>query len=287
MMTAEIGAVGTQGAGAGEEPVRRAPSRPGGRPPEARSLAPREHGAYGQLGVPVVAALGMGRPGLAAFALAAAGALAFAAHEPLLVVVGRRGKRAQKESAPRAWRALVGLGAGALVLGGLGLAAAPAALGAAALAVVLAVAVGIAAARGDERTLLGELAAAAALSAASVPIAIAADVPAASAWGAWAAWCVAFGAATAGVRGVIAHRKNPQPLLRRVAPLLLPGVLAALLAASRLVPAWSALAVAPMWLLSLAISASPPTPAALRRVGWGLVAASLCTGVILVVGARC
>jgi outer membrane receptor for ferrienterochelin and colicins len=39
---------------------------------KARSLAPREHGAYGQLGVPLVTALAVARPGLAAIALAAA-----------------------------------------------------------------------------------------------------------------------------------------------------------------------------------------------------------------------
>ncbi len=59
-----------------------------------RSLAPREHGAYGQLFVPIAAALAMGRPSLGAVAIAVAGTAVFFGHEPLLVVGGGGGARA-------------------------------------------------------------------------------------------------------------------------------------------------------------------------------------------------
>src|SRR3990172_9353096 len=58
-------------------------------PPSGRALVPREHGAYGQLAMPLLTALAIGRPGLASVTLSASVVLAFVAHESLLVVLGR------------------------------------------------------------------------------------------------------------------------------------------------------------------------------------------------------
>lgn len=57
----------------------------------SRRFLPREHGAYGQLGVPLAAALASGRPGLAALGWATVAIALFLAHEPLLQLVMRRG----------------------------------------------------------------------------------------------------------------------------------------------------------------------------------------------------
>src|SRR5829696_5891404 len=54
---------------------------------------PREHGAHGQPGLPLVAALAMGTPGWASFLWALAAAAAFLMHEPAVVLLGRRGPR--------------------------------------------------------------------------------------------------------------------------------------------------------------------------------------------------
>ena len=62
----------------------------------SRSFLPREHGAYGQLGVPLAAALGSGRPGLAAIALTLGVIVMFLTHEPLLRFAMRRGGRARQ-----------------------------------------------------------------------------------------------------------------------------------------------------------------------------------------------
>src|SRR5437762_3573628 len=101
------------------------PVQAGLRPARPRSLAPKEHGAYGQLGLPLVTGLAMGRPGVAAAALAVAAAAAFVAHEPLLILAGQRGTRARREEGPRAARRLAVLGAAAAISGGAGLALAP------------------------------------------------------------------------------------------------------------------------------------------------------------------
>src|SRR5262245_26094413 len=86
-----------------------------------RSLAPREHGAYAELGLPIATALSMGRPGLSPVLLAVAAGAMFAAHESLLVVLGQRGARAQREDGSRAARALTLLGGVAALSGVVGL----------------------------------------------------------------------------------------------------------------------------------------------------------------------
>jgi peptidoglycan/LPS O-acetylase OafA/YrhL len=58
-----------------------------------RSLWPREHGAYFQLALPLLAACARRAPSVAMVLLALAAAAAFVAHEPLRVVLGHRGSR--------------------------------------------------------------------------------------------------------------------------------------------------------------------------------------------------
>src|SRR5262245_4761900 len=82
-----------------------------------RALVPHEHGAYGQLLFPMITALAIGRPGTAAFAWAAAAALVFLAHEPVMVLLGQRGPKASRDERPRTWRWLGVCSAGVMVFG--------------------------------------------------------------------------------------------------------------------------------------------------------------------------
>src|SRR5437868_1047392 len=91
-----------RGSGGAVQAVRvRCPGQPAGpgarvAPPSAmtrRSLLPREHGAYFQLGIPLIIAYLRCAANLAMVELTAAAALAFLANEPLLVVLGHRGRR--------------------------------------------------------------------------------------------------------------------------------------------------------------------------------------------------
>jgi hypothetical protein len=84
--------------------------------PRARSLAPREHGVYGQLAVPMAAALASGRPGPVALLLAASAGGFFLAHEPALLLLGRRGERARTEQRGRAMSRLLALGLWAVLV---------------------------------------------------------------------------------------------------------------------------------------------------------------------------
>ena len=62
-----------------------------------RSMAPREHGAYGQLFAPIGAALFPVTFRWRAWLLAQQGCARFYAHEPWLILNGQRGRRAARE----------------------------------------------------------------------------------------------------------------------------------------------------------------------------------------------
>jgi hypothetical protein len=273
-----------------QEPTAILASPPAARPrpsSSSRSLAPREHGAYGQLGLPLATALAMGRPGLSAVAMTVGAVAVFLAHEPILVVTGQRGSRALREVGPRAKRRIAALGTLALVAGGVGLYLAPrAALTSAVVPLALAMVLAPFIARGEEKSTTGELLAAATLSGAGVPVAIASGVPVATAWSAWGAWCLAMATSTLAVRSVIAHAKGGQSWARRVAPPVVALGLCFALAATKVLDLAAAVGAAPMLALSLALAASPPSPRSLKRVGWALVGASVALAVCLAVSAR-
>lgn len=250
---------------------------------EARSLAPREHGAYGQLAAPLVVALAAGRPGPGAILLGVAAVAAFAAQEPWRVALGHRGRRVQREDGPRAARRGVALGAVAL---GCGVVATrwmpPPSRALVLLPLALAsVAAGLVVAR-REKTLVGELIAALTLASVAVPVAVAGGVSVSSALAAWASWSVGLAASTFAVRSVIHHARAPRTAWRR---LLAPSALvlgSAAAVGAGLAPRWAWVAATPLFVASLGLAAWPPSPRHLRRVGWALVAATVVTGVLLV-----
>lgn len=246
-----------------------------------RSLAPKEHGALGQLALPLVTALAQGRlspPGLL-FALSAA--LAFVAHEPLLVLLGHRGPRAFEEDFARARRLLTLLGLLALFAAALALVLAPPAARLAAL-VPLALAAGLAPliARRAEKTLAGELLAACALSASAFPVALANSLALPSALGTLGAFCFGFAASTVAVRGVIARQKGyEEPTREALAAVTVLFCLCAL-CPRPLGPQvlHGGLLVACAWSVQLA----RPHPRQLQRLGWLLVIASVGVGALCV-----
>lgn len=75
-----------------------------------RFRLPREHGAYGQLGVPLAVALASGRPTLTAIAFVLGAIAVFLVHEPLFLLARRRGGRALEtaRAARRLERSLYG-----------------------------------------------------------------------------------------------------------------------------------------------------------------------------------
>ncbi len=270
--------------------MRSEPQSPAAAPPPEPSLLPREHGAWGQLAMPLATGLALGRPGAVALLLVAGVVLAFLAHEPLLVVIGQRGRRVKAALGARAVRRLVILGAGAAVAGAVALALASTEVRLAALApaVLAAPVLPLVAAR-LEKTVAGELLVAAALSACAAPVALASGAPPAWAWGSVATWFLSFAAATLPVQATLLWARTKGARERR--PLAAAGAaaigLGALgLAAAGLLPGPAAVAVLPTAAAAVVVAIVKVRPQQFTKVGWSLVAASFAALAVLVAGFR-
>lgn len=253
-----------------------------------RSLAPREHGAYGQLGFPLLTALCAAWPRPAGLLFAASAVSLFLAHEPALVAFGRRGQRVRQEDGGRALRMFLGLllAGGALGVTALWLSPGPARLGAAIAAVLAALLTG-AVALGVEKTLPGELIAAAAMSSAALPVAAADGLRWVEAVSIWGAWLFGFAAAVVPVRAVIVEHQTRAPSARaRLAGTLLAIGFAAALAAAGELPPRMVLAAAPLFAASIWIALRPPEMKAMTRAGWTLIAAGALTTILMVAAVR-
>jgi hypothetical protein len=249
------------------------------------SLWPREHGAYAQLALPLVTSLGIAAPNMAAIGFALTATSGFLAHEPALVVLGRRGARARQELLVPARRRLVFLAALGALGAALGLRGAhmPTLIACAAVAVLVGIA-GISISFKREKTLPGELLAAVALSAASVPGALASGTPPMVAIINAGAWVAIFALGTLTVHSVLSRAKARATVLPAAAGALAIALSTlAVLAASILDAMWP-VALLPPTLATLAVLLLRTTPKHLRRIGWSMVAADVVALVLLVYG---
>jgi YwiC-like protein len=254
-----------------------------------RSLIPHEHGAYGQIAMPVLAGLLLGRPGAAALLLAGASLLGFLAYEPALVASGQRGRRAREEDGRRALRWVTALGGACLALGIAGFAMAPpAARLATLLPSGLAAMVALLVAADLERTAPGEVVVAVALSSCGFPVALAAGASASTALAAWLAWILAFATSVVAVQVLLSRARPDRRPRGPWAAFLAAGIAAVAFAAwgGELVPLAVPVAVLPMSAVALALALFQVTPRRLRHVGWSMMGASVVTLVLLVTGLR-
>ncbi len=238
-------------------------------------LIPREHGAYGQLAFPLLAALGSGFPTAPAILLVIAFLAAFVAHEPLLVLLGQRGERARREQRDDAIRTLVWTGATATadaviatVFMPPGLrwtVPVPGAFALAALPMIL---------QKRQKTATGEMHVALTLASCALPVGVAAGASAQEAAGCWFVLTLGFWAATLAVRGTIAlQRREPTALLRFGAMLLALGspFIATLMSRRFGLHPMLWLSTLPLSLAAIVLAAIPPSARRLRPVGWLLV----------------
>lgn len=266
-------------------------------------MIPREHGAYGQLLFPLVTAVAIGRPSAAALLLGGAAVALFVAHEPVLVMIGRRGAAAQRVRRREAVTWLIGSVSAAAVLGALAIVWLPAAARwTVAVPAVAAAAAALFVARGHERTTAGEIVVAAALASVSFPVAIAASATTIAALTCALAYTAVFIAATVSVRAVIgaafpqragiadATRTTQRWGGRYRSGALMIATLAfaavAALALQRVILPAAVVAALPMSVVAVALVVLLPPPRYLRRIGWTLVGATALTGIILVAAIR-
>lgn len=250
-----------------------------------RRMIPREHGAYAELLFPIVSVFLGGAPTTSTWLLAVAAIGCFLANEPLLVVVGQRGSRMQREAGPRAKRALVVFTLLALAtgLGGMILASRPTRLGLI-LPLLLGAMLVMLAIQGLERSIFGEVLAATALSSIAVPLGYSAGLGGTAPFAIALIWAATALLGTSIVRLTVARAKaKTEPERRRVR-----FKRVALIAVSILVIAigiaapfgsraglWILSAAVPMALVVLVVAALQPTARRLRLIGWSLVAANL------------
>ena len=250
-------------------------------------LFPREHGAYGQLAFPVLAALASGTPTAPAFLLIIAFLAAFVAHEPLLVLLGQRGARARREQYESAIRTLVWSGATAVADAAIAVAfmppgvrwtvLVPAAFALAAVPMII---------QKQQKTTVGEMHIVLTLASCALPVGVAAESSPREAAGCWFVMTLGFWAVTLAVRGTIAQqRREPTAALRAgavVIALASPFVVVAMSENFGLHPRlW--LSTLPLSLAAIGLAVWPPSARHLRVVGWTLVGGGACAAVVLAI----
>jgi hypothetical protein len=254
------------------------------------SLVPKEHGAYGQISFPLIAAFAVAGPSRGGLFLAAAMLAAFLAHEPALVLLGLRGRRTKRELGGAAMRWLGCCVVAALAAGAAGLLSMPPSVRwSIAIPLVPATLLIVSALRGSEKSWYGETATALACAGATVPISMAAGVSFATSARVAIPFALLFVSSTLAVRVVILRvRRGGDPeataTTRRAALTLVvaSGVLLVLAAGRGLLPPSILAATAPGLLTAAAIAVRPPAPSRLRTLGWTLVAISVLTTAIVV-----
>lgn len=253
---------------------------PKGSPVVGSWLMPREHGAYALVLAPLLTAFCRGEASLVGVGVAVAAVALFLAHEPALVVLARRGARAQRELGARARLALLARGGLALGAGGYALVQADvvtrwSVLGPAALGlglVVLSV-------RGLEKSGVGTLLLALSAAAGGVPVMLANGWVARDALLTAGVFAAVGTASMLTVRELIPKRQREAGLAVYLGWL---GVLVALVVVGAAalrgdVPAYYAWAFAPTLGAAAVLLRVRPHPRHLRVVGWSLAAAKVAT----------
>jgi hypothetical protein len=253
----------------------------------SKHLWPREHGAYAELGFPLLSGLVLGSPGAASWLFVAAAILLFLANEPLVVLLGVRGRRAREESGTAARRQV-------LLLGGLGAAAGIAALWLAAPAVRVLALVPAALAAGlvpvvlskNLKTLPGEVIAGAAFSAMHLPVAAAGGATGGALWGPPVLWFATTVCATLAVHAIKSRVTGAAPWVVPAAAWTARLALLAALATWIWIPGWRTLALAASLPLAgvVLVNLLAPSPRKLRQVGWAVVAANALAVTVLAAG---
>lgn len=254
------------------------------------SLLPKEHGAYGQISFPLIAAFAVAGPSRGGLFLTASMIAGFLAHEPALVLLGLRGSRTKRQLGARAARWLGCCLVAALAAGAVGLfAMAPSVRWSIVVPLVPAALLIGAAIRGSEKSWYGETATALTCAGAAIPVAMAGGASLLTSARVAIPFALLFVSSTLAIRVVILRVRRGGDLeataATRRAALVLAAASSILLvfASGRgLLPPSILVATAPGLLTAVAIAVHPPAPSRLRTLGWTLVVISVLTTAIVV-----
>lgn len=252
-----------------------------------RLLLPKEHGAYAEIGFPLLTVLLLGVPSSGALLLSIAVVCVFLLHEPVLVLLGHRGRRVKREAGASAMRFAAVFATGALGSGMAGLWISPsAAQWGALIPFIFGVALLPLTVVRREKTLPGELLAAAALVTACVPVALAASLPMATTVAVSVVWAVTFALGTLAVRATVTGAKGGAEPLRAVTSLLALAAIptAVWIANTPVLPdSRAALAVLPGLVATISLMVLRIPPRRIRAIGWTIAASNLFTLILLLV----
>lgn len=248
----------------------------------ARSLLPREHGAYVQLVAPLVAGLASANPSVVSVLFAGTAVALFLTREPALIALGLRGSKVRREEGWRARRRLGILLTLGLLMGGMAVFFATSRVrmsvgGPAVLAGLLAMMM----MRGEDRSLRSELLASVALPGVVFPLLMASDVPMPIALQSWLAWAIGFACTTVAVRTVTARPEERADARRRAFGWLL-GLTLAGIGGLPFGVTLGFVPALPLVVAGWAVAARGPKTSSVPAVGWTLLAASLATAGLLV-----
>jgi hypothetical protein len=254
-------------------------------------MLPREHGAYSQMALPLATTFLVCGVTLSAVLTGVAVVLGFLAHEPLMVLLGRRGVRVRNEAARRARTTLMILGAVIVAVGAAAVLLAPVrARPSFALPLIPATVVAVGVLRKQEKSGPAEIAVALAFSLAAAPIALTAGATVATALSIAVAFAVVFVSGVHAVRvAILKVRAGGNPRAVRNTRTALAALAAAALAglavsAARATLSWTPLAaVVPGIVVALIFAFRAATPP-LKTVGWSLLSASTAAAVLLIAG---
>jgi len=254
------------------------------------SLLPREHGAYAQLGIALLAGLCLARPGVRAVLQGLLTVLVFLTSEPLMVLLGRRGAELRRQASRQAGTRLGQLGVVALLV------AIPAWAGAtpvqfASLIAPILLALGLftlfLAKR--EHTPLGEGATAWAMASAACPVAFLAEATPLKGFQLFFLLGAVLFVGMTVVRGHLLSLKPGMTFWSRSHPALLGFLLLAATTALALTHrlSWmAALCGLPITGMALEVWIRPRPSRPLKQLGWLLAAASALGAALAVAGLR-
>ncbi len=268
------------GATSSRESAAKRPSTPSAA--KSEPLRPKEHGAYGILGVPLITALLIGGINTGALLIFVAAVAGFLANEPLLVLWGNRGNRA-KQAHPHARRSALRRISVAIVCGSVALFLVDDVTRWFLAACLILASLGFSfAVGGKHRSLAGQLLGIIGLTLPSAAILTSAGIQWGEALEFWAAWVAASSAASVCVRVTIASIKPTTTAadIRMHDALLvvaLGSFAAGVLYGHRF---WWALL--PMFVCAVALRIARPHPRHLKRIGWALIFANVLSATLII-----
>lgn len=266
--------------------VRAERLRPAVRPTEIVApvrMHPKEHGAYAILGIPLVAALFVGNINAVVVLILSAAITGFMAHEPLMIALGRRGRRALL-AAPHASSRMSLLIVIFLCSGGMAFWWASADVRLALMACLLLAGIGfLLSAAGLQRTLPVQVLDMASLTLPSSAMLLAGGIDQHLIIRLTAAWMMGRIATTTAVRSAIAKLKTShQGKAPATNDFILVGIIAAGTVA--ILSGFGAfIMIIPMLAAAIWIRFLPTRLIQLRRIGWILLGVNVMSAILMIV----